>query len=584
MSSFRITTPHAAVLIWNYDDRIGVPEGDYKATGVNAKQKNQTEKDKLPVIISTLSCVSIATSKSKSQPEGSFNIVLAPFKNWTSTLTPGSWCAILMSNEPITEDDLKHASAKKVKMFGRIESVRCETKMTSDGARETLYYVSGVDWGSIFNSMLYVDNLIASLNDPQSQGNVIAVALRKALFGDRGSPTSFVVKDNLASILNLMGQNLAGITEAANTIQRLGSTIYEYTLPDPVAKYFKFVDAQGNPVTPRSVNKAVTLKTGSLIGKDKYKDFEEAVGFIDPFSIQGTHTLWQILLENSNPSLNEMFTDMNWNEKDDTVQLAIYNRIRPFSYKNFTPQAGSSTNLRSYFQFVREHRLEDEEVISVNAGTNWRDKFNFVEIKPSFQEFTVVANWYKQKSQVFDAQSFEREGFRPLIFDTKQFPSGGAKGGLPTDVNIKWDQLEVWAKLLREWYFGTHRLLNGTITLVGTTEYIGVGNNIKFDAGLINPTANINSATKQKGKNQFILAHVESVSHQFTVDKEGAREYMTTIQFVRGIVVDRNNINVGEGMLDQDATLLTQADDRNTKNVVSYSDKADPDPQKVRGT
>jgi hypothetical protein len=127
-------------------------------------------------------------------------------------------------------------------------------------------------------------------------------------------------------------------------------------------------------------------------------------------------------------------------------------------------------------------------------------------------------------------------------------------------------------------------MLNGTITIYGTTEYIGVGNNIRFDAGLINPTPNINLATKKKGSNSFILAHVESVSHSFSVTPDGARAYRTTIQFVRGIVVNANNINVGEGMLDQDARDLSQHDDRNTDNVVSTSDASDPDPQKVRGT
>lgn len=580
MSNYKVKTPHAAVLVWNYGDRIGNPDGNYNATGV--KDLNSIEKESPPVIVSTLSCVSIQTSKAKSQPDGSFNLVLAPYKNWTSTLTAGSWCCIMMSNEPITEQDLKKANKNHVKMIGRIESVRCETNVSDDGARQTLYYVSGVDWGHIFNSVLYIDNLIASTNDPQSQGNSAAVALRNALFGKEGSPKSFLVRQNLTSILDIMGKNLAGYTEAGNTIGRLSNSIYEFQIPDKMVEFFNFVDAKGKKISAKTVNKLITLTTGSLVGPDKYVDKGEAVGFIDPFSLQGTHSLWQILLENSNPALNEMLAEMKWNDKSE-LQLVMYNRIRPFSYKNFKPNAGSSNGIKSYFQYIKTHNIDPVEVISVNAGTNWRDKFNFIEIKPQFQEFAIVANWYKQKSQVFDPVAFQREGFRPLIFDTKQFPSGSEKGGLPNDVGVDWSQLEVWAKIMREWYFGTHRMLNGTIVLHGTTEYIGVGNNIRFDAGLINPTPNINIATKRKGKNEYILAHVESVSHSFSVSPDGARSYRTTIQFVRGIIVNENNINVGEGMLDQDARDLSQADDRNTKNTVSTSDPTDPDPQKVRG-
>ncbi len=572
-ANFKIKTPHAAVLVWNYNDRVGVPTGDYRSTGV--KDPQGTEKDVLPVIVSTLSCVSIQTNKAKGQPEGSFNLVLAPFKNWTSTLTPGSWCVILMSNKPITEQDLKQANKDHVKMLGRIETVRCETTVNDEGARQTLYYVSGVDWGHIFNAQLYIDNLIAGPNDPISQGNSAAVAIRNALFGNKNSPQSFTVAQNLTNLLDVMGKNTAGYTEAGKEIGRLSNSIYEFEIPTELAKYFKFTDAKNKKVSAKSINKMISLITGSLKSPDTYKDMAEAVGFIDPFSLQGTHSIWQILMENSNPVLNEMFTDFRWNN-DSTVQLALYNRIRPFAYKDFNPKPGGSNSLKSFFQNVKTHELVADEVISVNAGTNWRDKFNFIEIKPQFQEFAIVANWYKQKSQVFDEESFKREGFRPLIFETKQFPSGKEKGGLPNDVGVDWDQLVVWCNLLREWYFGTHRMLNGTITIHGTTEYIAVGNNIRFDAGLINPTPNINAKTRQDGVNHYILAHVEAVSHQFSVTPDGARQYRTTIQFVRGIIVNKNNINIGEGMLDQDATKLSQSADRNTVNVNSTSVPEDP--------
>jgi hypothetical protein len=575
-NNFKIKTPHAAVLVWNYDDRIDIPSGGFNSTGV--KDLDGIEKEQPAVIVSTLSCISIQTNKSKGQPEGQFNLVLAPYKNWVSTLTAGSWCAILMSNNPIAEADLKKANPNLVKMFGRIESVRCETNVNEEGARQTVYYVTGVDWGHIFNSKLYIDNLIASPNDPFSQGNSAAVAIRNALFGKGNSPQSFTVSQNLANLIDVMGKSLSGYSKEESKVGRLSKTVYDFTLPNAVADFFKF---KSNSSDNKHISRLIDLKTGSLVGPDQYQDKGESSGFIDPFSLQGTHTLWQILMENSNPTLNEMFTDMVW--ENGRPVLRLYNRIKPFSYKKFNPAAGKAAGFESYFQNIKTHQIDLVDVISVNAGTNWRDKFNFIEIKPQFQEFEVVANWYKQKSQVFDPDAFNREGFRPLIFDTKQFPSGNQKSGLPEDVGIDWSKLEVWAKLLREWYFVTHRLLNGTLVIHGTTEHISVGSNVRFSADLLNPNPNINYATKKKGKNEYILAHVESVSHSFGVNQDGSRTYRTSINFVRGIVVNQNNVNVGQGMLDQFATSLTQPDDRNRVNTVSTSDKSDPDPQKVRG-
>jgi len=208
------------------------------------------------------------------------------------------------------------------------------------------------------------------------------------------------------------------------------------------------------------------------------------------------------------------------------------------------------------FQNIKTHIIDDVTVISVNAGTNWRDKYNFIEIKPQFQDFDIIANWSKQKTQQKDEDAFNREGFRPLIVGTKQFPVS------PDAKNFNPDQLEAWALLMREWFFDTHRLLNGTITMTGSNEYIAVGNNIRFDAGLINPTPNANAAANNAKKNQYVLAHVESVSHNFAVGPDGARVYTTTIQFVRGIYVNQNLQLYGEGKLDKYPNNVPPAGDR----------------------
>lgn len=569
-SNFNIKTPHAAVIVWNYKDRIGSEKmsNSHSASGVDDLHGVEQ------TIISTLSCVSIETSKSKGQPSGEFRLVLAPYKNWVSTITAGSWCCILMSNEPITAEDLKKANPKLVKMIGKIETVRVETQQVED-TRQTRYFVSGVDWGHIFNNIVYVDNLIAAANDPKTQGNAAAVALRNALFGKNGTPTSFHVDDNLRAVMNIFGSTLDGFTQAGNDINRLAKSIYSFNIPKEMVEYFNFSGPKGRgKINKTKINELLTLKSGVLTGPDKYEPSNEALGFINPFSLQGQHTFWQILLENSNPAMNEMFSDMRWNA-DKTLSLVIYNRIKPFAYKNFKPGAGASNNLKSYFQYIATHRLDDASIISINAGSNWRDKYNFIEIKPEFQDFNIIANWTKQKSQVYDAKSFEREGFRPLIIETKQFPSKGAKVGAQDTLTVDPEQLSGWAKAMREWYFNTHRMLNGTIVLYGTTDYIGVGDNIKFSAGLINPTPNMVS-TKNKPENLFVLGHVESVSHSFTVNGD-ARTYRTTIQFVRGIIVDSDNVVAGRGTLDKFATSISQQDERNTKNTVSTSSENDPD-------
>lgn len=567
-NQFKIRTPHAAVIVWNYVDRLSNKGGG---------NIDDTEK----AIISTLSCVSIQTSKGKSTPQGSFQLVLAPYKNWVSTITAGSWCTILMSNEPITEKDLKTANKKHVKMIGKIESVRVETSTDDSGARRTQFYVSGVDWGYIFNNTVYVDNFLAGANDPQLQGNGVAVALRNAMFGDGGTPKSFAVADNLRSLIGIFGASAKGFTEIGNDINRLAKSVYDFRIPKAMVEFFEIKGPDGARTRDMKLTKVLNLKTGSLKAKNKYIDGRESVGFINPFTLQGQNSFWQILMENSNPALNEMIAELKWDDLDKSngVAFTLYNRIKPFSYKDFNPKAGAPKGPKSFFQFLNTHEIESDTVLSINAGTNWRDKYNFIEIKPEFQDFNIIANWSKQKTQNFDAKAFEREGFRPMIIGTKQFPTKSASG---TQISVDFDQLQSWTELMREWYFDTHRMLNGTLVMTGSTDYIAVGENIKFDAGLVNPTPNANTATFKAQKNAFVLAHVENVSHSFSVSPEGARQYTTTIQFVRGLYVDKDNVAAGEGLLDKLASNIDPNGDRNTTNVVSSSASVDPDPKKVK--
>jgi hypothetical protein len=571
----KITAPHAAVIVWNYDDKGGLQP--FTPTSVNdVKQK----------IISTLSCISITTEKTKSNPQGSFRLILSPYKDWISTITPGSWCVLLMSQKPITADDLNRADPDKVKMIGKIDSVRVDTSIDDTGTRRTQYIVTGIDWGYIFNNSIYVDNYLSASGEPKTQGQGVATAMQHMLFGKDGVPKSDTVPSLLRSLIGLFGQPIRGFTEQGKDINRLANAVYNFLIPQQMVTYFNFIGPNEETSESQKLNEILTLKTGSLTSSDTYNGEAEAVGFIDPYSLQGQHTFWQVLQDNSNPALNEMLCDLRW--ENGGLKLVLYNRIKPFSFSDFNPGQDEYGGLKSYFQNVRTVDIDDIDVISVNAGTNWNDKYNFIEIKPQFQFYEIYAKWYKQKAQRSDANAFSREGFRPLIVDTKQFPAKVGHGAAESENDlikaINYDALTSWTALMAEWYFNTHRLLNGTMTIIGQNTYIGVGDNIKINADLISPTPNLTSSSVNNQTNNYLLAHVENVQHSFTVKENGARQFITTIQFVRGILVEANGQPINGGLLDRYASSMSPADDKNTTNTVSTSDTSDPDPQKVRGT
>lgn len=577
-NNYRTSTPHALVKIWNFDDRItngGAPNANFGGS-IDEISKINTN------ILTTVSCMSIHTSKSKGSPAGAFELVLAPTFDWLSRITSGSWCVIMMATQPIGTQQLKFADANYVKMIGKIESVRVDVSVNDEGARQTRYIVTGTDWGHIFNNVLYIDNLIAGPNDSQSQGNVVALNLQRQLFGDGNSPQSFKVVDNLAALLGIFGTS-SPLYETGKAINRLQQSMYDFIIPTEMAQFCRFIDADANVNGSTKLSDVIGIQSGKLVAYDTYQESNDAFGFIDPFSVQGTNTFWQLLQDNNNPALNELYNEIDW-EYDNTGQvlgpsLTIFSRIKPFSFKPNAP----ASDLRSPFTLLKLHRLDNVSVTSISVATNWRDKYNFIEVRPQFSDFQLLGSWTAQKAQGFDAIAFNREGFRPLILGTKQFPVDPTTSGTAAfDADI----LTSWVSLLKEWYFDTHRLLNGVITIRNQQEYIGVGNNILFDAKLINPTINL---TSEETTNTSILAHVESVEHTFTVDEFGTRTYNTSIEFVRGILVNDNGAGnpptvIGDGSLDQFGSSQSVNDYKNVNNTIAFSDPSDPDPQKLKGS
>lgn len=567
----RIRTPHAAIMIWNYDDRLGLTP----AAAVNSVTE---------IFVSTLSCTSIRTNKSKSDPQGTFQVTLAPNRNWVSAITPGSWCAILMSNQPITEKDFITADPQKLKMIGKIDTVRVGTKAGPDGERNTMYYMSGVDWGHIFHNIMYIDNNLARPSDPMNLGNSAALAIQKFLFGAEGQPKRFSTSESITALMDTFGKDLFGFSAAGKEIGLLANAIYTFNIPRQMTQYLRLLSKSGAPIPASNLNGAIKLVTGALQStEDTYTDTKESYGFIDPFSLQGAHTFWQVLLDNSNPTMNEMIAEMRPGTLG--TSLNLYNRIKPFAVKGnpLTTAIGATPGGRkvlSYFQNILTHKLDPMTIKDVNAGTNWKDKYNFIEIKPQFQDQRILEASLKSMTQGYDEVAFQREGFRPLIYSTKHLPGPFFESSSLTKAS--WAEIGGWVQMLKAWYFDTHKMLNGTVEMTGIDGYIAVGDNIKFDSGLLNPNKNFTLLQSKTPGASYVVAHVENVSHGFTIRQDGSREYTTSIQFVRGIIVNEAGLPLATGAgpdagaVDKSATLTPAVTDLNRSNTVVTPDKVSP--------
>jgi len=223
----------------------------------------------------------------------------------------------------------------------------------------------------------------------------------------------------------------------------------------------------------------------------------------------------------------------------------------------------------------------------VNVGTNWRDRYNFVEINiktnlsPGEKENQNYSASTKLNNQSFDDVAIGRDGFKPLFVNARYIPQNDSGDLDPFNILA-------YKALSREWFFNTHRMLNGSITLVGQSEYIAVGDNIMLDADAIFSGANTNEDHLNNRGSAKFLAHVEAVSHTCTVSGNGARSFITEIQFVRGIITDAKGDEINKGvLLDENTNIMTPQQELNSNRTFgtsSGSDGAsDPDDQKLKG-
>jgi len=331
-----IKNPNAAVIIWTYKERL-------------THKPSSDVHDVHETVLNTVSLMSIQTSKNKSSPNGTFSFTLAPYKNWVGFIAPGSWCAILMTQNDLPDINKFTYRAKEdeFKFFGRINSVRCAVHVDGDGTRQTVYVCEGECWGSVFNSVLYMD---ASIRQPADSLVGTAEAL---LYGDmtsevaKGAVSPPSTTKMIKTLLDLWGNQSSFLNNVDSAFQAAGGegsglilhANAVYAIPKEAQK---FLGADSNSIAAL-VNSNDGLKTGRLIGYDEYEENSESITIMDPNSVFGSNPIWNVMKDNSNEIVNEMFCDLRWVKGK--PKLALYKRVRPFLTKDVTPVSSKPASL-----------------------------------------------------------------------------------------------------------------------------------------------------------------------------------------------------------------------------------------------
>lgn len=398
-------------------------------------------------------------------------------------------------------------------------------------------------------------------------------------------------KDNIDFILSLWGRSDNATASMKNESGLIAKSEQIFKIPNQLAKYMGFVDASSK-VSP-VISQMLQQKSGKLIGNDKYSDTDPSSGIINFNTILGENNIWQILNNNSNSIINELIPEIRF--ENGIPKMTIYNRIRPFAINSEDVITRDSSavgdgigakrgetikDFISPYKLVRKKNIDSDDVIMSTYGTNWRDRVNFIEVtmaRTLFQE--NYAADIKLDSQFVDQDSIGRDGLLSMNVSSTYVP---LKEGIANPIGVS-----AYKYIMKEWYFNTHKMFNGSLNLIGQDQYIQVGDNIMVESKVINRD-NFNNNQKQKTTTTktYLMAQVESMSHQVIVDNNGSRVFTTSINFVRGILTDINgNLVVADnipGAVDQDASKITPSMSKNTQSIAT-SGPLDPDRQKLRG-
>jgi len=570
-----IKQPDCRVIVFNLDER----------EGSNLKNSAVAPIGSTEIDISS-NVISVKTSKAKSSASGTFAIQLDSSSNWVSLISVGSWISIFIDEKQIPDLSLVQWEQDSLKWIGRIDTVRATRQVDqTTGAWITTYTISGRDWASALEAMIYIDTIASE--SPK------ALAAAPGNSGV-GQATRFVFDDKVRGLYNKGVVSSSDIAEmlldiwgkqgsAFNITSSLSAEMAERFMP-----FAPFYLPGSIPLymgkTPEfRLSSIVERKYGKLVREGEYENNVEAAGAFDYTTILGVNSIWQVLNATTTVGgINEILADLDFS--DGSPNMTIFKRIRPFSLKreglslsSLLPFSSPSVSvlgsdhkseITSSFFLLPKTYIDTANILYVDVGGNWGDVINFIEVMPVLSlwpSLEVPKAVFKGNNAIYSIPSYTISGFKPIRIEVTMFPL--KSDGAPDIVGIR-----DWLEVLQEWYFDTHKMLNGTVVFSGQSGYISVGNNILFSANSISDASFVSTSgipNFGSGNDPHILAHVESVSHSVEKNPNGALNYTTTVQFVRGIIVDNEGSSkIASGNSGFGVDSKAPSDPKNNKNVL----------------
>ena len=549
--------------------KVNLPNQEGKGEGIRHRQAlDNGSINAVPITLDVASdIISCVVSKSKGSSSGSFTMILSPGDvNYHHVVHPGDHIFIWMKRKgspnikegaKISDTYANNSADSGLKLYGVITGVRRVFRTSSDGRKILYYQLTGKDIGYFFECDVYYNPNISTIF-------LDAGFFMQGQLNITGYPIINPGELAYALIQGYMGRGPDDAVIEGLSIPATENTMF--TLPLGVNKIF---DKGGLP------EDVVGITVASLIQKQIYvhqyttdKPFPDgndidSLGGIKFFKLDAgnQYPLWSLLKSYSNPTMNEMYTELRANSKGRLFPTFVLRQI-PFTTSRAKQVFSTLPRPIACTAFAELPRMVIPEsfIINEDIGRGDHERFNLIELFGTYsgmQDYFTVPMQQLAGNYAADVASVQRHGLRPLIAQTDYHYSKQAAqtNAGATLLENSWLKIEgvgkairaaqgatvslvnQWINLLSDWWLGAHTLETGTFSLVGIEEPLAVGDNIEI--------------VREGGCNE--LYHVESYEHTYSIGREsGEKSFRTSVNVSRGQRVDEYPIYGSETYTPED--------------------------------
>lgn len=254
----------------------------------------------------------------------------------------------------------------------------------------------------------------------------------------------------------------------------------------------------------------IKLGEGGSTKANRLKCFERIKGTYIPIEPVFINTsLWGILNQFKNPTINEMYTCLKPDLAGDLVPTIVFRQI-PFSTNVIEEKPEM---LLTRFLSLPRWKLPNSLILSEDVGRSNSTHFNFVHVYGQVSPYkqtnahTIQAQM-AMNAPILNGMDVAVHGFRPYM---------ASVAASPVDVTRP-DGARTWMEAIADWTLGSEHTLNGTVNCKGIQSPIAEGDNVQIDG---------------------VVYHIEAISHSCSISGNGIKTFNTQLSLSNGMPEDQ---------------------------------------------